>query len=60
MTIYDRKLLLEICYKIYFVSTWVEDKFFDGLDKNFYTNFKTIYPSVRQEKISKRKIIIFQ
>ena len=61
MTINDRKLLLEICYKIYFVSTWVEDKFFDGLDKNFYTNFKTIYPSVDPIKKfpKKEKTIIF-
>ncbi len=51
MTIEERKNLLNICYKIYFVSSWVEEKFFFGIDKNFYTNFKTIYPSI--EKISK-------
>ncbi len=61
MTINERKYLLDTCYKIYFVSSWVEDKFFEGIDKNFYTNFITIYPSV--EPISKfpkkEKIIIF-
>tara|TARA_B100001057_G_C22858385_1_gene953523 strand:+ start:589 stop:2718 length:2130 start_codon:yes stop_codon:yes gene_type:complete len=61
ITVKERKRLLEICYKIYFVSSWVEEKFFYGLDKNFYSNFKTIYPSIN--KISKfplkKKIIIF-
>ncbi len=61
MTIDERKYLLDTCYKIYFVSSWVEDKFFEGIEKNFYTNFITIYPSV--EPISKfpkkEKIIVF-
>ena len=61
MTINERKYLLDICYKIYFVSAWVEDKFFEGIDKNFYTNFITIYPSI--EPLSKfpkkEKIIVF-
>ena len=61
ITINERKRLLEICYKIYFVSSWVEEKFFYGLDKNFYSNFKTIYPSInRINKFpKKKKIIIF-
>ena len=42
----ERTKLLKSCYKIYFVSSWVEEKFFTGIDKNFYTNFKTIYPSI--------------
>ena len=36
----ERKELLKKCYKIYFVSTWVEEKFFKGMDKNFYTNYQ--------------------
>ena len=60
-SIEERKTLLELCYKIYFVSSWVEEKFFDGIDKNFYSNFKTIYPSIN--KVSKfpkkQKIIVF-
>ena len=60
-SIEQRKKLLEICHKIYFVSSWVEEKFFDGLDKNFYSNYKIIYPSI--DKINKfpkkEKIIIF-
>lgn len=60
-TLEERKKLLKICYKIYFVSSWVEEKFFKGLDKNFYTNFRTIYPSINQIKKfpKKEKIIIF-
>ena len=60
-TLEERRKLLEICYKIYFVSSWVEEKFFQGLDKNFYSNFKTIYPSINQIKKfpKKQKIIIF-
>ena len=53
--------LLKICKKIYFVSTWVEDKFFTGIEKNHYSNFKTIYPSIlRLKKFPKKeKLIIF-
>ena len=61
VSINERKRLLEICHKIYFVSTWVEEKFFNGLDKNFYTNFRTLYPSInRLNKFPKKdKLIIF-
>ena len=57
----ERKFLLEKCSKIYFVSSWVEEKFFDGIDKNFYSNFKTIYPSIHPIKKfpKKEKLIIF-
>ena len=61
ITIDQRKKLLNICHKIYFVSSWVEEKFFTGLDKNFYSNYKTIYPSINKiNKFPKKeKIIIF-
>ena len=57
----ERKQLLNKCYKIYFVSSWVEEKFFKGMDKNFYTNFKTIYPSINKYKKfpKKENIILF-
>ncbi len=60
-TISQRKFLLDNCYKIYFVSTWVEEKFFDGIDKNFYSNYRTIYPSINRIKKfpKKEKIIVF-
>ena len=50
-SIKQRMKLLEICEKIYFVSHWVEDKFFEGIEKNYHSNFKTIYPSI--DKITK-------
>ena len=42
-------------------KVFVEEKFFDGIDKNYYSNFKTIYPSInRINKFPKKnKIIIF-
>ena len=61
MSVAERKKLLNLCYKIYFVSSWVEEKFFTGIDKNFYTNFKTIYPSINKSKKfpKKQNTIIF-
>ena len=61
ISISERKELLKKCYKIYFVSTWVEEKFFKGIDKNFYTNFQTIYPSINKYKKfpKKENIILF-
>ena len=50
-SIKQRKKLLDICKQIYFVSSWVEDKFFEGIEKNYHSNFKTIYPSI--DKITK-------
>ncbi len=60
-TIDERIKLLKICYKIYFVSSWVEEKFFTDIDKNFYSNFKTIYPSINPVKkfSKKKKLIVF-
>ena len=61
ISIKERKFLLNICSKIYFVSSWVEEKFFEGIDKNFYSNFKTIYPSIKPIKKfpKKEKLIVF-
>ena len=47
----DRLNLLNICSQIYFVSKWVEEKFFSGIEKNYYSNFKVIYPSINPIKI---------
>ena len=57
----DRIKLLNICSKIYFVSRWVEEKFFTNIEKNFYSNFKVIYPSINLLKKfpKKEKLIIF-
>ena len=53
--------LLNICSRIYFVSGWVEEKFFTNVEKNFYSNFKVIYPSINLLKKfpKKEKLIIF-
>ena len=60
-TISERKHLLEICKNIYFVSSWVEDKFFDGIDRNHYSNFRVVYPSIDKLKKLKKKenLIVF-
>ena len=61
ISLQERKHLLNLCHKIYFVSSWVEEKFFTGIDKNFYTNFQTVYPSIERIKKFpiKSNIIIF-
>ncbi len=60
-TVSERVNLLKICSQIYFVSKWVEEKFFSGIEKNYYSNFKVIYPSINPIKKfpKKKKIIIF-
>jgi glycosyltransferase involved in cell wall biosynthesis len=57
----ERKNLLKICAKIYFVSKWVEEKFFQGIEKNFYNNFNVMYPSINALKKMPKKenIIVF-
>jgi len=58
-TLEERLDLLRKCYKIYFVSSWVEEKFFNGIDKNFYSNFRTIYPSIQPiKKLPKKENLI--
>jgi glycosyltransferase involved in cell wall biosynthesis len=58
-TISERKHLLEICKNIYFVSSWVEDKFFDGIDRNHYSNFRVVYPSIdKMKKFQKKENLI--
>ncbi len=58
-TISQRINLLNICKQIYFVSSWVEEKFFDGIEKNYYSNFKTIYPSINKlNKFPKKENLI--
>ena len=57
----QRIKLLNICKQIYFVSHWVEDKFFEGIEKNYHSNFKTIYPSINKitKFIKKENLIVF-
>ena len=60
-SIKQRINLLNICKQIYFVSSWVEEKFFEGIEKNYYSNFKTIYPSINQVSNfpKKENLIVF-
>jgi glycosyltransferase involved in cell wall biosynthesis len=60
-SINERIQLLNICKKIYFVSSWVEEKFFEGIDKNFYNNFKVVFPSINKlfKFPKKENIIVF-
>ncbi len=57
----QRKKLLNICKQIYFVSSWVENKFFVGIEKNYHSNFKIIYPSINKVSMltKKENLIIF-
>ena len=61
ISIEERTKLLNICSQIYFVSSWVEEKFFNGIEKNFYNNFKVVYPSINLIKKfpKKNNLIIF-
>ena len=55
----QRIKLLSICTQIYFVSSWVEDKFFEGIEKNYHSNFKIIYPSISKiTKFTKKENLI--
>ena len=57
----ERKRLLKICSKITFVSNWVKEKFFEGLDIKNHEKCQVIYPAIN--KVSKfpkkEKIITF-
>ena len=61
MSVEERIKLLNICANIYFVSKWVQEKFFKGIEKNFYNNFHVVYPSINLIKKfpNKKNIIIF-
>ena len=60
-TVEERLYLLNVCEMIYFVSAWVEEKFFEGIEKNYHKNFKIIYPSIEKIKEfpKKENLIIF-
>ena len=61
VTAKERKRLLKVCSKITFVSNWVKEKFFEGLDIKNHEKCQVIYPAIN--KISKfpkkEKIITF-
>ena len=56
----ERLLFLKSAEKIIFVSHWVRNRFFLGIDKKLITKTEVIYPSVNlQKKNKKKKIITF-
>ena len=55
----DRKILIEKCEKLIFVSSWVKEKFFDGLDRKNNNKCIVIYPSINPiKKLPPKKNII--
>ena len=61
VTAKERKHLIKLCSKITFVSNWVKEKFFEGLDIKNHEKTQVLYPAIN--KISKmpkkEKIITF-
>ncbi len=57
----ERKILLEHCEKLIFVSNWVKEKFFEGFEKKNNPKCDVIYPSILPLKYfpKKKKIISF-
>ena len=57
----NRQFILENTDQIYFVSSWVKRKFFDGLSVNDKNNCKILYPSIKtiNKFPNKKKYIIF-
>jgi len=54
----ERLLFLKSAEKIIFVSDWVRNRFFLGIDKKLITKTEVIYPSVNLQKKNKKKKII--
>ena len=57
----ERLRLLDKLDKIIFVSKWVQNRFFEGLDRKLINKTDVIYPSISQEKkiYAKEKRITF-
>ena len=45
-TLEERKALLNVCEKLIFVSNWVKERFFEGLEKKNHRKCIVVYPSV--------------
>ena len=59
-SIVEREYILNNCKYIIFLSEWIKNKFFSGIDIKKYNNFSVIYPGVSKiKKIPKKKNIIF-
>ena len=58
-TISDRIKLLGSINKIIFVSKWVQNRFFEGIDQKLINKTEVVYPSIHKEKkiyVKKNKI----
>ena len=60
-TVSEREELIKNCKKLIFVSNWVKEKFFEGIDKKEPAKCIVIYPSINPIKKfpKKKKIIAF-
>ena len=58
---HERNDLIEKCEKLVFVSGWVKEKFFEGLERKNHTKCEIIYPSIEPIKklTNKKRIISF-
>ena len=58
-SISERNKLIEKCEKLIFVSHWVKEKFFDGLDRKNHNKCIVIYPSILPiKKLPTKKNVI--
>ena len=59
VTVSERQKLLKLCSKIIFVSNWVKEKFFEGLDFKNHEKCQVIHPSINKiNKFPKKQNII--
>ena len=49
-TVSERKNLINTCSKLIFVSNWVKEKFFEGIEKKYHRKCIVIYPSINPIK----------
>ena len=61
-TVKERLNILEKTHKVFFVSSWTKNKFFEGLPFKTKSNCEILYPSIQKLKkfnLNKKKQIIF-
>ena len=59
VTAKERKHLIKLCSKITFVSNWVKEKFFEGLDIKNHEKTQVLYPAINKiSKMPKKEKII--
>ena len=61
-TVKERLNILEKTHKVFFVSSWTKNKFFEGLPFKTKSNCEILYPSIQKLKkfnLNKKKQIVF-